>query len=302
MFDGLKTILPVVGCVAVLHICLFIILRIQKNKKHSEPEPRPLLRGPGQSLLVRLDGVVGNIKACYKFLFTIPVAILVAHFVTSFLLKVPESWERIIVSVGIGLIYVIYYSYRLLTLSARGRVYRHAYQGELAVAKELNQLMNKGYHVYHDFPAEQFNIDHIVIGPTGVMAVETRTRSKAALRNRQTDAVVTYDGRMLHFPKYSDHKIIDQAMRQADWLSHWLSSAVGEEISARAIVTLPGWFVKRTSADGIPVVNPKQFETLFKHIKPRPISDGLMERIVGQIDQQCRNTGIDDNSCYSTLR
>jgi len=158
--------------------------------------------------------------------------------------------------------------------------------------------MEEGYYVYHDFPADQFHIDHIVIGPTGVMAVETKTRSKSSSRNRDLDPVVTYDGRMLHFPKYSDYEIIEKAQHQAAWLSSWISSAVGEDIAARAMVALPGWSVKRTSADGIPVVNPNQIETLFRHIKPRPLTESQMTSIVSEIDRQCRNTTIDGNVCY----
>ena len=28
--------------------------------------------------------------------------------------------------------------------------------------------------VYHDIQADQFNIDHVVVGPSGVFAVETK--------------------------------------------------------------------------------------------------------------------------------
>jgi hypothetical protein len=54
---------------------------------------------------------------------------------------------------------------------------RIGYDGELATAQELNQLMRHGYYVFHDLQAENFNIDHIVIGPAGVFAVETKSRS-----------------------------------------------------------------------------------------------------------------------------
>jgi hypothetical protein len=91
---------------------------------------------------------------------------------------------------------------------------------------------------------------------------------------------------MLYFPKGEDFKTIDQARQQASWLSDWLGKAIGEPIAARAIVALPGWFVKRTSAEGIPVVNPKQFSSLFKHIKPRSLSDSMIMRIKHQLDKK----------------
>ena len=166
---------------------------------------------------------------------------------------------------------------------------RLSYDGETAVGQELNRLMLEGNYVYHDFPADNFNIDHIVVGRSGIFAVETHARSKPSNGNRREDATVEYNGKMLNFPDRDDFKIIEQAEEQASWLSKWISSAIGEEVAARAIVALPGWFVKRTSADGISVVNPRQFPSLFKHIKPRTLTDDTISRIVEQLEQKCRD-------------
>jgi hypothetical protein len=282
-----------------MHLAIFLLDSRKKKDKHQAQMDAVALRGPGQSLLTRMDRAAEEIRSCYAYLLIIPSAILVMHLVLTFIVKVPDSWLRMAVSAGIALAYLCYFLGRWMALGARRKIYGRAYEGEVAVAKELNRLKADGYHVYHDFPAEQFYIDHIVIGPIGVMAVETRTRTKAASRNREVDPMVTYDGRMLHFPKYSDYQIIEGAKHQATWLSHWLAANTGEDIAARAMVALPGWSVKRTSADGIPVVNPGQIETLFKHIRPRPLSESQMARIVQLIDRQCRDTGIDENCCYT---
>ncbi|MEJ2154477.1 MAG: nuclease-related domain-containing protein [Desulfobacteraceae bacterium] len=299
MPSELSTILPVVVLVGVIHLAIFLIVSRNKKKRRYALAESVTLRAPGQSLLNQMDRVTGDIQGCYIYLSIIPLAVLVVHFFLSYILNKPESWLRITVSAGIVLTYGCYFLVRLMALGAKRKTFHHAYEGEVLVAKQLNRLMDDGYHVYHDFPADRFHIDHVVIGPTGVMAVETRTRVKAVSRNRNPDPVVTYDGRMLHFPKYSDYQIIEKAKYQAAWLSQWIAATVGEDIAARAIVALPGWSVKRTSAEGIPVVNPSQFETLFKHIKPRPLSEGQVASIIRQIDQQCRNSDIDGNACFT---
>jgi len=293
-----STLLPVVVFVGVIHLVLLLIESRKKKKKRQAQLGGESLRGPGQSLLIRLDNINGDIHGCYVYLFVIPLAVIVAHLFISHILDTPETWLRFAVSAVIVVGYTFGFVGRLLVLRTKRNACRHAYDGEVAVAKELNRLMDEGYHVYHDFPAEQFHIDHIVIGPTGVMAVETKTRSKSSSRNRDLEPVVTYDGRMLHFPKFSDYEIIEKARHHAAWLSGWISSAVGEDIAARAMVALPGWSVKRTSADGIPVVNPSQIETLFKHLKPRPLTERQLTSIVSEIDRQCRDTAIDGNVCY----
>ena len=86
--------------------------------------------------------------------------------------------------------------------------------------------MLDGYRVYHDFPGDKFNIDHIVVGPPGVFAVETKARSKPTSQDRKADAKVKYDGKCLRFPNATDVEFLEQAKRQAEWLSKWLRSAV----------------------------------------------------------------------------
>lgn len=155
--------------------------------------------------------------------------------------------------------------------------------------KSPHQLLRDGYYVYHDFFADKFNIDHIVVGKKGVFAIETKAKSKPNTDERQKDATVEYNGRALLFPKWTDTETIVQAERQASWLSKWLGSAVGEPLAVKAVAALPGWFVKRTSSDGIPVVNPKQFTSLFKNIRQRDLSEEKIKRIVHQLEQKCRD-------------
>jgi hypothetical protein len=196
----------------------------------------------------------------------------------------------VLVLLGAFLLGLIVYSlYKLTGLLSQRRVMRLGYDGEVAVGQELNQLLRDGYYVYHDFFADKFNIDHIVVGKKGVFAVETKARSKPNSERRNEDATVEYNGRVLHFPKWTDTETIDQAERQSSWLSKWLGSAIGEPVAVRGIVALPGWFVKRTAADGIPVVNPKQFILLFKHIQPRQLPEETIKRIVHQLEQKCRD-------------
>lgn len=85
------------------------------------------------------------------------------------------SWTLTII-LGIGL--TVYCLTNLLKHLNLRRSYQLGYEGEIAVGQELNQLMLDGYRVYHDFPGDKFNIDHIVVGPPGVFAVETKARSK----------------------------------------------------------------------------------------------------------------------------
>jgi Nuclease-related domain len=52
--------------------------------------------------------------------------------------------------------------------------WRKGARGEEAVARELLPLETSGYRTLHDLDTGRGNIDHVVIGPTGVFVLETK--------------------------------------------------------------------------------------------------------------------------------
>jgi Nuclease-related domain len=64
-----------------------------------------------------------------------------------------------------------------LRLIPRARRLVRGERGELRVAEVLDDLRSYGYRVTHDLTRDGFNIDHVVVGPAGVFAIETKFRS-----------------------------------------------------------------------------------------------------------------------------
>lgn len=253
------------------------------------PFTQKLERFPGQSLLKRLDELNAEISIQTAALLSVPIAIYAGYISNLYFGNRPFNYIEAVAAGALATGFLGYTLFKLRGFLQERRNIRLGFEGELTVGQTLNRLMLAGYRVFHDFPAEKFNIDHIVVGAKGVFAIETKTRSKRTTSDRQQDATVAYDGRALHFPNGTDIDMIAQAKRQSKWLANWLSQAVGEEITVRAIVALPGWFVKRTSSKGIPIVNPKQFGSLFEHIPARPLTTAMITRIAHQLDQKCRD-------------
>lgn len=50
-------------------------------------------------------------------------------------------------------------------------------RGELRIAEILDDLRSSGYRAFHDLVGDGYNIDHVVVGPAGVFAIETKFRS-----------------------------------------------------------------------------------------------------------------------------
>jgi hypothetical protein len=133
--------------------------------------------------------------------------------------------------------------WRLIHNASARRRYKEGLEAELAVAQCLTPLLADGGLVFHDFPADKFNIDHIVIGRGAVFAVETKSRKKPAAGGKDA-AKVGYDGAHLRFPTHRESKPIEQAKFQAQWLEKFLGSGVGEPVRVIPVLALPGWFIE----------------------------------------------------------
>ncbi|GAB3726474.1 hypothetical protein GCM10028862_01810 [Luteimonas pelagia] len=134
-------------------------------------------------------------------------------------------------------------------LMRHGRSRRWALEGlqaELAVAQCLTPLIAEGAMVFHDFPTDRGNIDHIVIGRSAVFAIETKWRRKPPQRGRDA-ARVQFDGQQLLFPHHAETRPIEQARYQAEWLAKFLASGTGEPVPTRPLLALPGWYVEKAN-------------------------------------------------------
>lgn len=282
-------IVLILGIYAILALVFYLRRKYLQMKGYRSPFTGNFLRSPGESLNRQIMEINDSVIEHLVMVITMPIsfyAIYISslHFGNS---KFSTFTTAFYIIAGIGLIaYCLFNLVKSLNLR---RSYRLGYDGEIAVGQELNQLMRDGFYVYHDFPAGKFNVDHIVVGSSGVFAVETKARSKPTSKNRKADAKVKYDGSCLQFPNGTDVESLEQAKRQAEWLSKWLQSAVGEAIGVRPVVALPGWYVERTSSKGIPVVNPKNFRSIIKPKNGSKLSDQMISRIVHQLKQKCRD-------------
>jgi hypothetical protein len=280
-------IIAAVILVAVILVELFRFRIARKGLR--SPFSQAIARSPGQSQLKRLDELNEEVSIQAAALLAVPITIYAVYL--SHLYFEGRSFNRTeAIAVGAtAAVFLVFTLFKLLGFRRKRRKIRRGCEGEMIVGQALNRLMLEGYRVYHDFPADGFRIAHIVVGEKGVFAVATQTRSQRTTANGRQDATVEYDGRTLHFPVGTDVEMIAQAKRQSKWLAGWLSRAVGEALTVRAVLALPGWLVRRTAAEGLPVVNPKQFDSLFEHIQPRSLPPDMITRITQQLDQKCQD-------------
>lgn len=141
---------------------------------------------------------------------------------------------------------------------------RQGHTGELLVAQVLEELRPDGYRVLHDMQAHGFNVDHVIVGPAGVFAIETKTLKKP----RRGSPTIVYDGKTLAFPnKSSSNSAIHQAADEARWLSGLIEQRTGKKFPVHAVVIYVDWYVKENiSNPAVWVLNQKLFQGKLKNM------------------------------------
>ncbi|MFZ1985287.1 MAG: hypothetical protein WAU91_12795 [Desulfatitalea sp.] len=218
------------------------------------------------------------------FVIVTPPMMLAAYGAALFLDALDEEGYVLFgLAVGGSLLWVLAFSIYKGARAYRREAYWHD-NAKVMVAQAVAPLAQRGYVVFRDFKAENISVDYLIISSKGVFALQGLIQPTGTPVGPDSEAVVTYNGRALFYPHGKDHLIIEWADGQAELLSDWLSQGLETPLAARAVLAMPGWRVKRISADGISVINPEQLEALFQYIKPRPIPAATVQTIVARIE------------------
>lgn len=146
-------------------------------------------------------------------------------------------------------------------------------KGERNVGEVLKALERQGAYVLHDLRGPIGNIDHVVIHPSGIYAVETKHKSRIAGRW----SAMSFDGhQILINRKPLQHDPLPQATRQAAWLRTHLTEALGLTFRSpvRAVVLFPGWRVENRAWNApVLVTSPKSFLSVVRHSKERLLTE-----------------------------
>ena len=151
------------------------------GKKDRPPEHFKLLRSPGESQRRRVQ----KAESLFVLLFRRricsarnPIASIVVSGTTTEEARAGGRCgrRRLVVTGTVDAIIIF------LRFLNRRRNDLLGYLGERAVADHFEPLRESGFRIFHDVPCEgrkkNFNIDHVVVGKTGVAAIEVKTRRK----------------------------------------------------------------------------------------------------------------------------
>lgn len=281
--------------------------KISRQGKRSPLKGYKLWRSPGESLIEKIDDCIDEITA---HMVLIPISILcyspIYYSQLFALTKGKPIGFNFYFSLSANGALIVYCIWRIVKTWSAKHNYLLGLDGETYVGQQLNHLMLLGCRIYHDFQTtKQGNIDHIVVSPAGVFAVETKGKFKPDKKRGKVDAKVVYNGKKL---KFSDVVVTDQPLQQskelANTLSKELSSSIGKEISVTPVVALPGWWVElQAPLKDVRIFNGKlvedtgQFDaekikrTFFFQTNQGKgcLPQDLFTAIVHRLDEKCRN-------------
>lgn len=221
--------------------------------KRRSPLTVELLNLPGEGLRKRIASHDEKYnEAAAMIVATGPIVL--AAWLLARLRKSGFEWSTIQVGgsdllfAGVLLIIAGWALWRLIHHASLRRLALDGLHAELSVAQCLTPLIAEGAMVFHDFPADRGNIDHVVVARSVVFAIETKSRRKPGAKGKAS-ARMRYDGQQLFFPNHTETKPIEQAAYQADWLEKLLRNAGVDRVRVVPVLALPGWYVELANRD-----------------------------------------------------
>lgn len=152
--------------VLVIIFTIWTVVRLRRTTRW--PIPHKLLRPPGESLRRKLESIDEQWALHFCGVMLIWFLCLLGMFRLQQMLA-PKSWTALYSILGIGVLPAAVGAWWLNRYADNRANYALGYYGERTVGEELNQLLREGCYVFHDFPADpNWNIDHIIVAPSGV--------------------------------------------------------------------------------------------------------------------------------------
>jgi len=217
-----------------------------KRDKRRSPLTGKLHHSPGEQLRTRMqehaDEMIGG-----WMIMSLSVPLLMLAWALQFV-----PWHQLKVGSREGLFVlgaVVVFAVGLRGFLRHAHLRRRAREGlaaELMTAQELNRLASAGCQVLHDIPGESFNLDHVVVGPRGVVVIETKSFKKPPKGGGDSHYKVQYDGKGLLFQGWATTEPITQALANARWLHDYLRKAINRDVPVIPAVALPGWWIDQT--------------------------------------------------------
>lgn len=262
------------------------------RRQERPPVAEKLLRGAGESLRRRIESFDDTLLFHLVGSALIPLIVMALGLWIIDRLS-PDARPWALLGLIVFLAAVLFVSARwLMTILSHRRNHYLGYYGERVVGETLETLRAKGYRVFHEVPAKEatppFDIDHVVVGSTGIFVIETKTRRKKKGRPGFEEHKIIFNGQQLIYPWGEDFHGLNQARDHALWLETWIVQVLGRQVPVLPILVFPGWWVEEHAVSNVRVANPKQVPAMVLR-NGIVLTEEQIEIIARNLETRCRD-------------
>jgi hypothetical protein len=193
-------------------------------------------------------------------------------------------------SMAIMAVAIVAWAVPLIYLLGFRRNLQLGLRAKRAMAEELSLLMRDGCYVFHDYPTgPSQSIDHVIVAPSGIYAIETNGRRKKGFSGNK-NAELSFNGTQIGFSGgHGESELVELARRNAVELSRELTAAGAENITVNPILTFPGWNIIRTGKGDVNVLTAEEIRATVTAADKPALSPAQIQRLASQIEQKCRD-------------
>ncbi len=225
------------------------------------------MRQPGQSTRERMDRFFDDEIMPYFVLASAAFVMAIFEWARALFKYPPQP----IPVTGLFVLAVLVLIRRMQRSKMMFRQMRLGAEGELAVGQFLEEKLRPvGCQVFHDILDKDFNVDHFVVGPTGLFCIETKTLSKP----ERGECRIQYDGESIVANGFKpDRDPVAQAKAEAKWMSDLIEKSTGRRFFVQPVVLYPGWYVDRSCRNpAIWVLNEKALPKFIMNARTPPLA------------------------------
>ncbi|MBO7722054.1 MAG: NERD domain-containing protein [Kiritimatiellae bacterium] len=218
--------------------------------------------------MAKIHGVAGEwarVKGTVAGLWPLFLGVYAAGAATALAAIAPAWGGPLLVAVMLFIIW------RLMAGMRRIESFFKGARGEEKVSGILENLPD-AYHVFNDFTVGNYHVDHVVAGPGGVFAIETKFwNGKVTVE----DGYVLLDGRL------PDRSPLAQALREATLVRNALSAAGWSGAVTPVLVFASDSFTAhRANVKGVVIINSSEIKASFGTDRV-VVTPAELDRLVG---------------------
>ena len=251
-----------------------------EKKKDRSPVAGPLRRLPGQSVREELDKILNDDVGAYLAV-VVAVALLAGWEWFRWWSHLPP--QPIVITI-VAVAVICFCTLRITKARKDIRMLAQGEKGERRISELLRPLRAKNYVTFDDLITSQGNVDHAVVGPGGVFAIETKAYNVFGAGR----ASVREDGRLMLNANEAIGDPLKQARSSAALVSEELERHLRRKFWVEPVLILPGWKVDEpTHETRVTVLSDKTIAEFFNS-RPQKLNPTDIREICAHLDRSAR--------------